>query len=98
MSNNYILMLIYLLSINLIAYYAYKNDKKKALLGDIRTSEYTLLMMHFLGGTVGAIYSMIKNRHKTKKFLFISKFVIVWMAQVVIAYMMYSFFYEEYKF
>lgn len=86
MNNIYILILAYLLSINLIAYFAYKNDKKKALMGDIRTSEYTLLMLHFLGGTVGAIYSMIKNRHKTKKFLFIAKFIVLWIVQMVTAY------------
>ena len=63
-------MYIYLLIINLIAFYLYWNDKRRAKKGKWRIPENTLLMIALIGGSVGALLGMKLFRHKTKHWKF----------------------------
>ena len=63
-------ILIYLLGINLIAFFAMFIDKKRAKWGKWRIKESTLFMLVLLGGGIGGIAGMYTFRHKTKKPMF----------------------------
>ena len=63
----FVLMLYVLLIINLLAFSVFAIDKRKAIKHTRRISEHALLTLVFLGGTLGAILSMIIFRHKISK-------------------------------
>ncbi len=80
---------LYLLFINLFTFIIYGIDKFKSIKNDksiMRISELTLFIVTFIGGTVGAVLSMILFRHKIKKLSFIVKFIIIVIFQIVIYY------------
>ncbi|MDO4452607.1 MAG: DUF1294 domain-containing protein [Lachnospiraceae bacterium] len=58
---------IYLLFINVIAFFIYGIDKRRARKGQWRISENTLLGVALLGGSVGALFGMSVFHHKTRK-------------------------------
>ena len=60
-------LLVYLLLINALAFLLMLMDKQNAKKHRRRIPEATLLMVAFLGGSVGAIAGMDICRHKTKK-------------------------------
>ncbi len=51
---------------NLIAFALYGIDKRRAKQGAWRISEYTLLLVALLGGSLGALLGMRYFRHKTR--------------------------------
>ena len=55
-----------LLLMNLLAFILYGVDKRKAQRGAWRIPEATLLLVAFLGGSLGAFLGMEIFRHKTK--------------------------------
>ena len=63
-------MIWYLLGINLITFVSYGIDKFKAIKNRYRISEYTLFVLSFFGGGIGAIIGMKVFHHKTRKLLF----------------------------
>lgn len=63
-------MIIYLLIINLFAFYLYWNDKRRAIKGKWRIPENTLLGVAAIGGSIGALIAMNLFHHKTKKWKF----------------------------
>ena len=56
----------YLVLVNLIAFALYGIDKRRAKQGAWRISEYTLLLVALLGGSLGALLGMRYFRHKTR--------------------------------
>lgn len=56
----------YLILMNLIAFALYGIDKRRAKQGAWRISEYTLLFVALLGGSLGALLGMRYFRHKTR--------------------------------
>ena len=64
------IILGYLLAVNIATFFLYGIDKYKARKGRWRISEATLLMMAFIGGSIGAWSGMRLWHHKTmhKKF------------------------------
>lgn len=60
-------ILIYLIIINLLGFFAMLIDKKKAEKGKWRISEHSLFVLTWLGGGIGTICGMYKFRHKTQK-------------------------------
>lgn len=60
----------YLLILNAFAMFLYWHDKRAARRNALRVPEYVLLLVGFLGGTVGAFLAQILFRHKTKKLRF----------------------------
>lgn len=51
---------------NVIAFALYGIDKRRAKQGAWRISEYTLLLVALLGGSLGALLGMRYFRHKTR--------------------------------
>ena len=66
------LIVIYLIAINVIAFFMYGIDKWKAKRSKWRIPEATLLGMAVIGGSIGALLGMKVWHHKTqhKKFRF----------------------------
>lgn len=58
-------IIIILLIINVITFFVYGIDKWKAKHGKWRTSEFTLLMLAILGGSIGAYAGIKVWHHKT---------------------------------
>ena len=55
------------LALNLAAFALFGIDKAKARVGAWRVAESTLLMLAFVGGTLGAYAGRAVFRHKTRK-------------------------------
>ena len=68
--NEYGIIGIYYICINIIAFILYGLDKKYAREGRWRISEKTLLGIAMVGGAAGAWIGMQTFRHKTKHMLF----------------------------
>lgn len=79
-------LLIYLVVLNLAAYFAYFRDKQLAKTNRFRISEATLLLLAFLGGPLGAQLAMNRFRHKTQhlKFKLLVPFFLVFWAGLII--------------
>ena len=80
------LILIYLIAINVVTFFAYCIDKWKAKRSKWRISEATLLGMAVIGGSIGAWLGMRMWHHKTmhKKFQFGIPLIIVVQIALVI--------------
>ncbi len=60
------ILLVYLAIINAAAFVLMHSDKKKAIKGNWRIPEKTLLGICALGGSLGGLIAMRLFRHKTK--------------------------------
>ncbi len=78
-------IIIYILLINLIGFFAMLIDKKKAQKGKWRIPEKTLLIITLLGGGVGTILGMYMFRHKTKKLKFTIGFPVILILEIILA-------------
>jgi uncharacterized membrane protein YsdA (DUF1294 family) len=56
-----------LLLINAFTYLVYWADKRRALNGEYRIPEKSLLLLALLGGSLGALIACRTLRHKTRK-------------------------------
>ena len=64
-------LLIYLAAVNILAFFAYGDDKRRARIpGARRTPEKTLLGLAAIGGSLGALAGMRVFRHKTRHWYF----------------------------
>ena len=63
-------MKYYLIIINIFLFILYGIDKLLAIKKKNRISEFSLLLISFLGGSIGSILGMIIFNHKTKKIRF----------------------------
>lgn len=77
-------IIIYLIIINLIAFFAMFIDKKKAQKGKWRIKESTLLILALIGGSIGAISGMYIFHHKTQKPRFYIGFPIIIILQILV--------------
>ena len=80
------LILIYLIAINVVTFFAYGIDKWKAKRSKWRISEATLLGMAVIGGSIGAWLGMRVWHHKTmhKKFQLGIPFILIIQLAIVI--------------
>ena len=60
----------YLFLINTIAFFLFASDKHRACYGKRRIPELVLFASALIGGSFGALMSMLLFRHKTQKPLF----------------------------
>ncbi len=67
MLESYCPLLIYLLTINLVAFIAYAIDKFNAMKNRSRFRNITLIGLALIGGTFGGLLAMYAFRHKTKQ-------------------------------
>jgi uncharacterized membrane protein YsdA (DUF1294 family) len=75
-----------LLANNLLALSIFGIDKRKAAKHQRRIPECTLLLVTFLGGTIGAIVGMLIFRHKVSKKSFLMKFIGIVLIQIILIY------------
>lgn len=64
------IVVIYLIIINILGFFAMGLDKHQAKMGNRRIPENTLFGFTLLGGGIGTIAGMYVFRHKTKKLKF----------------------------
>ena len=65
-----LILLIYLIAVNILAFILMYDDKRKAKKKERRIAEATLLLLSFIGGAIGLFIGMFKFRHKTLKLSF----------------------------
>lgn len=78
--------IIYMIIINIIAFFLYGYDKHRAVKNQWRIPEKTLILFAVIGGAFGAGLGMLIFHHKTKKmkfYLTVPLFIIIW--SVIIA-------------
>ena len=80
---------IYLLIVNLTAFFLYGIDKKRAIKQKWRISEKTLILIAVIGGSVGSICGMQVFRHKTKHIKFKFGLPAILIVQLGIVYMVF---------
>ncbi|WP_291107969.1 DUF1294 domain-containing protein [Flavobacterium sp. UBA6195] len=79
-------LFIYLIVINSLCFLTFGFDKWQAKKNKRRISEFKLLFLTSVGGTIGGIVSMYLFKHKTNKFSFILSFYAIAILQVVLLY------------
>lgn len=67
---------------NLFAFLLFWFDKRQAIKSKNRISEFRLLWITFMCGTIGAVLAMTLFRHKTSKISFLIKFVAAVIVQI----------------
>jgi uncharacterized membrane protein YsdA (DUF1294 family) len=72
--------------INSLCFLTFGYDKWRAKNNKRRISEFNLLLLTGIGGTIGGILSMYLFKHKTNKFSFILSFYAIAILQVVLIY------------
>lgn len=77
-------VLLYLLVVNILGFFAMGIDKHKAKMGNWRIPENTLFGFCFLGGGIGTIAGMYTFRHKTKKKKFTVGMPLVLILEILI--------------
>ena len=77
-------IVIYLLVINLLGFFAMGIDKWKAKKGSWRISENALFMFTILGGGIGTIAGIYAFRHKTKKAKFTIGMPVILILEVIL--------------
>ncbi|MBQ2511294.1 MAG: DUF1294 domain-containing protein [Bacteroidales bacterium] len=82
------IILTYLIVINVVAFFAYGIDKRRAQRGGRRTPEAVLLWLAAAGGSIGAWMGMKVWRHKTlhKKFRYGVPLILVGQIVVVLVF------------
>ena len=81
---NWKTILIYVIVINFIAFFAMGIDKYKAKRGSWRISENALLTLVILGGGIGGIMGMYTFRHKTQKLKFSVGFPVILITEIIV--------------
>jgi uncharacterized membrane protein YsdA (DUF1294 family) len=81
-------MILYFTAISILSFLLFGLDKQKAKQNKRRISEFTLLLVSFLGGSLGSFLAMFIFRHKTSKTSFKIKFGLILLAQILIISLM----------
>ena len=84
------LLFYYFFVVNIFAFIQNAYDKRQAIKGRKRISEFSLLSTVFVGGTIGATLSMLLFRHKTAKTSYLFKFFGILIVQLLISYWIYQ--------
>ena len=80
-----LILVIYLVIINIVAYAMMGIDKRKAQKKEWRISEAALFASALLGGSIGSIAGMQRFRHKTKHWYFKYGMPAILLVQVALA-------------
>ena len=82
---------ILLLIINVISFFLFWIDKRRATKNKYRISEFILLLSCFLGGIFGAILAIMIFKHKISKISFKIKLGVIILIQIGILYLYFQF-------
>ena len=77
----------YLITITLLTFFSFGIDKWLAKKGRTRISELTLLLLTFIGGTIGSILGMAFFKHKNSKKSFFLKLSAVIALQLILIFL-----------
>ncbi|WP_297986534.1 DUF1294 domain-containing protein [uncultured Chryseobacterium sp.] len=83
-------MYFYFTFISIIAFLFFGADKFQAKNSRRRISEFTLLLLTFLGGSLGSALGMLIFNHKTSKKSFLFKIFLVIVVQAAIILFLYK--------
>ena len=75
----------YLVLMNLVTFWVYGADKRRARRGRWRVPERTLFLLPLLGGGIGALAGMRVFHHKTKHWYFVWGVPAILLAQLALA-------------
>lgn len=73
---------LYLVAINLYCLLLFRGDKQRAIAGQRRIPESTLLLIALFGGTIGAFAARQIFRHKTRKQPFSTRLAVIAIIQI----------------
>ena len=79
-------LLYFFIAINIITFLVFGYDKWQAKNNKRRISEFSLLLLAGIGGTIGGFLGMQLFRHKTNKTSFMMAFYTIATIQVVLIY------------
>lgn len=79
-------LMYFCIVINIITFLTYGYDKWQAKNNKRRISEFNLLLLAGVGGTIGGILSIYLFKHKTNKFSFIIAFYTIVILQIILLY------------
>lgn len=82
---------VYLLVVNLITFFLYGIDKRRAVRKAWRIPESVLIGFAAIGGSVGAFLAMLVFRHKTKLAKFTVGVPLILVAQIFAAIAFYKY-------
>ena len=82
--------IIYLVSVNALAFLLMLVDKYKARKNLWRIRESTLFIVAIIGGSIGALIGMYTIRHKTKQLSFTLGMPIILVLQLILFVMLYK--------
>ena len=86
MKTSTLILLIWFVGINLVAFLMMDVDKRRAKSKKPRIPEKTLFVTAALGGSIGAMLGMWTFRHKTKHRTFVYGMPLILLAQLVIVW------------
>lgn len=76
--------LVYLVIINMIAYYFMRSDKRRAKQSIYRFPERVFFIIALLGGSIGVLVGMYHCNHKRRKLNFVLGIPFILFVQVVL--------------
>ena len=79
-------LMYFCIVINIITFLVFGYDKWQAKNNKRRISEFHLLLLTAIGGTIGGLLGMNFFKHKTNKFSFILNFYAIAILQIVLLY------------
>lgn len=79
-------LMYFCIVINIITFLVFGYDKRQAKNNKRRVSEFHLLLLTAIGGTIGGLLGMNFFKHKTNKFSFILSFYTIMILQIVLLY------------
>ena len=79
-------LMYFCIVINIITFLVFGYDKRQAKNNKRRISEFHLLLLTAIGGTIGGLLGMNFFKHKTNKFSFILSFYTIVILQIVLLY------------
>jgi len=80
------ILMWYLIVINLVSFFVYGADKRKARQNAWRISERTLILLAAIGGSIGALLGMGVFHHKTKHMKFVIGVPVILICQIAAAW------------
>ena len=79
-------LMYFCIVINIITFLVFGYDKWQAKNNKRRISEFHLLLLTAIGGTIGGLLGMNFFKHKTNKFSFILSFYAIAILQIILLY------------
>lgn len=86
-------LFIYLIFINILALIFTVSDKRRAIKHKRRFSEFTLMLISALGGSVTMLVTMLIIRHKTRHFKFMLGIPLIILIQLICIFLIWRFAY-----